>query len=78
MTVPGDLGNMIRSVMKGARQNAQNPSPTSSADRLLVVVTLIGVAIVVAWPKDRPVPPPVERAYRLGQQVWERRSWWTD
>jgi hypothetical protein len=49
---------------------------TSPTDRVLVILTLLGVAIVIAWPRERPVPPVVASAYKFGQELWNRRSWW--
>ena len=68
------LAQVIRLALgEAARESTPEANPR---DRMLVAATLLVVAVVVAWPKDRPAPAPVAAAYRFGQDVWTRRGWW--
>jgi hypothetical protein len=70
------IGNTMRLLIGGARKIAGGQSGLSQLDRNLAAATLVGVAVVVAWPRDRKLPKLVTRARRLGQQVYDRREWW--
>lgn len=74
MTTP-PIGDAMRLLVAGARK-ARGQDGVSQLDRTLAAVTLLGVAVVIAWPRDRPIPEIAARVGRLGQHVWDRRSWW--
>lgn len=66
------IGEAIRVLVTGTRHAR---SVMSQADRNLAAATLIGVAVFLAWPKDKPVPQVLHRLSRLGQHPHDRRSW---
>jgi hypothetical protein len=70
------IGETMRGLIGGARKAAGSQSGMSQTDRTLAALTLVGVAVVVAWPRHRPVPKVASKAGQLGKYVWDRRSWW--
>ncbi len=67
------IGEALRGLVAGARNALSGLSQT---DRSLAAATLVGVAVVLAWPRNKPVPQLVHKVGRLGQHAYDRRAWW--
>jgi hypothetical protein len=74
------LAKVVRLVMAQAAQDQASTATeeVNPTDRMLVVVTLLVVAAILSWPKDKPPPAPVAAAYHFGQDLWNRRGWWVN
>lgn len=70
-------GDPMRLLLLGVRRVVAARAVLPQRDRNLAAVTLIGAAIVVAWPRGRQVPPPIGTLADLGRHIYQRRTWWT-